>query len=373
MKEYNWREERKKYRPDFRNEQDTAAQKQQEAAQPAPAPVQVPDHHKKLNLAVIIAAGIAVIAAGIFFVLSRKEQTSPVPVSSPQPAAPDVAPAPAPVAVVKPVVIGTSDSTTMLSEVAERHKRSVGLVSISIELENGKKVSGEIGTAWAFAPNKFATNAHVALGLREKFKALGLQLAKMKQAIRSVEAQIIINDSQRKILPISQVQIHRDYGLVSSKRSPDVAILTIAGNHDSYFPIAPRSVLYALKAGDPIAFLGFPMERLDQENMHIDDPLASMQSGIVVAVSDFEMKDSGASRNILIRHNLPSTGGASGSPIFNKNGEVIALLFAGNVIWQITKSGQVSRAPSAAQINFAIRADILSGVGAPVPIQTFLK
>ena len=44
----------------------------------------------------------------------------------------------------------------------------------------------------------------------------------------------------------------------------------------------------------------------------------------------------------------------------SSKGEVIALLNAGNVIGQVSR-GKVQRAPSAAQINFAVRVDLLHG------------
>ena len=70
----------------------------------------------------------------------------------------------------------------------------------------------------------------------------------------------------------------------------------------------------------------------------------------------------------LIRHNLPATGGASGSPIFAPNGEVVGILFAGNILLDsyckekqkaAKKDPGICRMPNAAMINFAERADLL--------------
>ena len=156
----------------------------------------------------------------------------------------------------------------------------------------------------------------------------------------------------------------------------DVAILTIDGKHDNFFKLADKKTLHKLKSGVPIAFLGFPMENLNNSNVNIDNPVASMQSGIVVAVSDFEMKDSGKTGNFLLRHNLPATGGASGSPIFNEDGEVVGLLYGINVIGQVrtgVNGNTITRAPSGAQINFGVRIDLLEGAGNAVPIKEFIK
>jgi hypothetical protein len=56
----------------------------------------------------------------------------------------------------------------------------------------------------------------------------------------------------------------------------------------------------------------------------------------------------------LIQHDLPATGGASGSPIVGASGRVVALLNAGNVFMV-----NGDRVPNAALVNFAQRADLV--------------
>ena len=54
---------------------------------------------------------------------------------------------------------------------------------------------------------------------------------------------------------------------------------------------------------------------------------------------------------------------ASGSPIFNANGEVVGILSAGNIIGQINlETGKPARAPSAVLVNFAQRIDVLRDI-----------
>ena len=374
MAEYNWRKQREQYRPEFRKTP------QEEQTVQTVQTVVVQKKHGQFTAWLVAGILIVLVVIGIAVTLNA--------VGSSQ----------------------NADASSMLAQAAEQNKKAVGLVVLTVTNQKGNKIPFPVGTAWAFGKDKFATNAHVANGLNvyianikksiaaeiieafakengcktpdELLKKLGKEkaeelvknsMAEAEKMIQGFEVSIQINGTHRLGYPVTYVQIHRDFGLANSKYDPDVAVFTIQGNHDCFFPLAKTETLHSLKSGEPVAFLGFPMEKLSKDNVNIDNPVASMQSGIIVAVSDFEMKDAGKDGNYLIRHNLPSTGGASGSPIFNKNGEVIALLFAGNVIGQITKSGQIQRAPSAAQINFAVRVDLLKGLGEQVPIQNFLK
>lgn len=364
MKEFNWRENREKFRVDF--------QKTETAAPAADASVQ---NNNKRSFSILCAV-LGIILIGI---------------------------AAATVSMLK------KDSSSRLAEMAEKHKFAVGIATVTFELNNGKKVTFPIGTAWAFSENRFATNGHVANAIKselQQFILSGMNTLLLEEAkkhgcksvkeyleklgsnadsivaltekrvrsmIKDARADIIINGTKRKSYSVTHVQIHKDYGVAGTKFTPDVAVLTIREKHDSYFKLADKDVLYALKSGEPVAFLGFPIEHLDNDNVNLDNPIASMQSGIVVAVSDFDMKDVGETGNFMLRHNLPATGGASGSPIFNRNGEVVALLYGGNVIGQVSVAGKVVRSPSAAQINFGARVDLLSGLGEKIAIKKFMN
>lgn len=381
MKEYNWREEREKFRPDF----------QKKAVEPA---FQPPEDNSQGDARKIVAviAGLAVIAlivVGCVFFLNKKSAEKSIPAEQESQKATE-----------------TQDTATMLAEAAEKNKNAVGLVTVTIEMRSGIKHVETIGTAWAFDEQKFATNAHVTNGIGETVRNIKKYLAVLiltdyakkqnissldalvqkvgkeafeklceeamalvQQEIKEVSASIVINGTHGKNYTISHYQIHKNYGISGTKFNPDVAVLTIQEKHNSFFKIAKGEKIKSLKAGDPIAFLGFPMENLMDGNVNVTNPVASMQTGNIVAVSDFDLKDAGKDGNLLIRHNLPAAGGASGSPIFNRNGEVVALLYGINIIRQ--KNGE--RAPSPAQINLAVRADLIEGMGKKLPVAQLLK
>jgi S1-C subfamily serine protease len=111
------------------------------------------------------------------------------------------------------------------------------------------------------------------------------------------------------------------------------------------------------------------MESLAGQNIDVQMPIATMQSGIVTSISDNFLGDSGFENNRLIRHNLPAQGGASGSPVFTPDGSVVAILWGGNTTEHITatEGGEIAkvRAANAALINFAERIDVLAGVPMP--------
>ena len=407
MSDYDWRKEREKYRPDFMKQQEPEQEPEQileqetkpekelepeqtiESEQNEPGTTSSPLHSstaKRSYVGLIVAVLIAIVTIMFVLAITIRKNGS------------------------KAAGIQIGDTTTMLANAAEQNKRAVGLIVLTAELQSGKKIPLPIATTWAFAPDKFATNAHVATGLKNAYSDLKTSLKETllkklaneagfnnntetylrsigetqgkriteqcqkeaEELIRGLSVSIFVNGTHHENYPVSHVQLHRDFGVANGSFYPDVAVLTIDGKHDTVFKTADDETLGALKSGDPIAFLGFPMENVHNDNVNLDNPVASMQSGIIVAVSDFDLKDSGPSRNYLIRHNLPSAGGASGSPIFNPNGEVVALLFAGNTIGQVQK-GQVERTPSAVQINYAVRVDLLKDLAEPVEIQKLLK
>lgn len=401
MKEYNWRDERKKYQSGSFGDTPAQPVQQPTPVQPAmenPAGTAGKSGISKITMimGVILVCAIAVIAV---LLLKPSASESAIPGGEPT-----IGPDPKPVSIIPPI-----DIDAKLEEQAERHKYAVGMVAMHLKMKNGDGFIDNIGTAWAFAPDKFATNAHVAYALRDGKvavidKAMKHFIARktninpdsvnsflsnieqdkagalVKEAanyvannVASIEPIIFINASAGESYSVSHVQVHRNYRRSDSKENPDVAILTIEGNHRHYFKIASTTKLHELKKGKKLAYLGFPLETVIN-NVNNDDPIATMQSGIISGVSDFDLKDSGARNNQLIRHNLPATGGASGSPIFDESGEVVALLYGINVFTDIkTATGVLKRIPSAVQINFAVRADLLKGVGKKIPASEFIR
>lgn len=260
-------------------------------------------------------------------------------------------------------VIGMDDVLESPQAMADGDKeKSVGLVVVSYPGHNPVP----IGTAWLYKPDVLATNAHVAVGVVNTLKALA------EKKISGVPY-YLPNKTKGKFIKIIDLAIHPDYGQtpvdMNGKRPvncPDVALMRLKEKLSSPLSVAGKKALENLKPGDAIQYIGFPTENLEGNNVNLNNVMATTKSGTINAMSDWWLGDSGPEKNKLIRHDLGTTGGASGSPIFNKNGQVIGLVNAMNIeiVAKFTTSGQQTlvRSPNAAMVNYGIRVDLLNDI-----------
>lgn len=292
-------------------------------------------------------------------------------------------------------------------QVCQKHQSAVGVVTVTLEDSNGKLLSGvgdfklspdhPIGTAFAIGKNQFATNCHVAYGVKdqkagvlenilEKIVVADAQRSGVKNRqqfeqylkenkkniedfraylhnnVRVRNVEIRLAHSGGRSLSVSEVQIHPRYqanpepGREFKNGEFDVAILTTTEDVNNYFPVASKEKLHALAPGQEIAYIGFPMEGLaDNGNIDLDRPEAVFKQGTINKITDFNNVFSTPEFNKSIIHDIPAAGGASGSPIFLANGEVVAIL------WGVTHTGmnERGRVASAVQHNMAVRIDSL--------------
>jgi len=250
--------------------------------------------------------------------------------------------------------ISRHNSDEALAAAARKHEGAVGLVVI--EKPNGPQPAA---TAWAIAPKLFATNSHVTEEVREALA-------------RGETVFIVINKHPSLQLHVTAAYSHPKYssdvpnldGKPPAAPAYDVGLMVTDEPAPDVFPIASASELSKLRSGYRVAYLGFPMELLADGGVDFRNPVATMQSGIITAVTDFWLSNVDFDHSFLIEHNLGLTGGASGSPLFNEHGEVVGIVSAMNTIGQVVPlaNGQitVARAPSGVMINFAQRVDLLN-------------
>ena len=181
----------------------------------------------------------------------------------------------------------------------------------------------------------------------------------LQENVRVRKVEIRLAHSDGMTLPVTGVQIHPRYKTSSPSGEFDLAILHTAKNTPVYFKMADTDVLYDLHQGQRIAYLGFPMENLaDDGGLNLERPEATFKSGTINKITDFDNVHGDPRHNRSLTHDIPTVGGASGSPVFLENGEVIA------VVWGMSggRDNQGRRIVSAAQHNFAVRIDSLDAV-----------
>ena len=242
-------------------------------------------------------------------------------------------------------------------------KESVCLV---LKQDEGKHYEPQ-ATAWVIDQSKgvVATNAHVAdIFLHELLEGQRL-------LIRT-------SGTSPQDFLIESVQIHPGYevfsklwktydpvqrtarGQMNTVQPPgnacDVALMRVLdpSRLPAALSLASTDVLYSLRPGEQLAYIGFPMEGIGLINIENPQPTTHLRY-VTSATSYFGDDDVDESERLLVLHALPSTGGSSGSPILNRQGQVVAVLSGGNTIGQTWSA----RIVSSASIFFSQRADLV--------------
>jgi len=256
-------------------------------------------------------------------------------------------------------IYATAGSGTDFSAIIAKYQKSVFLVD---EVDAGGGSHGG-ATAWVVqlpdGTKAFATNAHVGEILadaRQKgfrmvvrspvapYAEFEIKDALIHPAFAAFNATVAEAYKKASTGALREVQLSPAY---------DVALL-IPDRQDGIpdaLPLAKDVTLKALHAGQAIAFIGYPAENLVAFDARAPNPTS--QVGIITSLRTFFLTADGGPTQ-LIEDSLPSAGGASGSPIFDSNGNVVALLSGGNNI-----SSKDGRIPNAALVNFAQRVDLL--------------
>lgn len=208
---------------------------------------------------------------------------------------------------------------------------SVYMLGIARRGGAGPEVFQFVGTGWVIAEGKLATNAHVAEALLEG----------------SLEGRLVgkrsWSDRDELALSASSIRIHPAYGpwnarlkrvIVRNENDPnaartmsfipiaDVAIIEVeAGNTGKPLVLAdPQSVEPALS--EAVVYLGFPHENIS------GFPTLHAVPGHVTAKTDFFFQRAPWADSYLIHYGGTVVGGASGSPLLNRAGQVIGLISA---------------------------------------------
>jgi hypothetical protein len=239
---------------------------------------------------------------------------------------------------------------TGLEVLAQRYLPAVGVVVAGVETGNPVPM----GTAWiAAGRGVLVTNAHVAEDLLQADQEAGM-------------SGWVIFSGQSQPYRVRRTLIHPEYTHGQSRGhvipSFDVAILELETTPPhAGLPLAARGKLFGLRELQSVAYLGFPMENLAGGGTNLERPKAIAKKGTISSLEDWHMRHSDdPAQRLLIKHDLGVAGGASGSPLFDDNGDVIGVISAGNMVQLYDpQTKQIRRTPSGVMLNFAQRIDVL--------------
>jgi len=264
---------------------------------------------------------------------------------------------------VIPVAEPLRDGDLIFAQLAEEHAQSVALVVAVLTDQQGRAHQIPIGTAWAAGPRVFVTNAHVANPVEEAWES-------------DATVFLAVNRNPSKRLKITGTLSHPNYlnagldfdGRREAVPSHDIALLFTEESTDQYFEIAEPEEVLLLDSGYRVSYMGFPMEGMAGGGVNPRSPVATMQSGIITSTTDFWLSNAERDKRQLVQHNMGAAGGASGSPLFNREGKVVAVLNAGNIGLTLQAGPEgfyYQRMPSAVLVNFAQRADLIHDILEP--------
>jgi S1-C subfamily serine protease len=241
------------------------------------------------------------------------------------------------------------------AELVGRYRESIFLCVMETKPDAQNMVSTGIGTAFVIREDGLlATNSHVA---------------DMFVDTSNLSFFGVIQNSTGNSFDIKEVKLHAKY---AGPASPDVALIRVEtqGYVFTPIPLASEEKLRALRIGVQLGTLGYPGElqasyfQMNEETKQFVSAEATFKDGWIGRMTDFERSRTDFEHSWYIQHSASTSGGTSGSPMFTRDGVVVALNNSGiDYMVQVTKRGgggeDVVRTPSAAEIGGAIRVDLL--------------
>jgi len=214
-----------------------------------------------------------------------------------------------------------------------------------------------LGTGFAVHEYFIVTNYHVGQAMQQQMSLVRDDLEPIAIAIRAgtriwEDGTFVLGGTEA---PHGELWGYWDVRYDGTPSSPDLVLLPVRGllvQSLPFLPLAPLDDLFDLEVGDEIGILGFPGILETNQNPYTLSPNPTFKSGTISALRPYRTHGPFSSENRghralmgkVIQHNLGAAPGNSGSPIFNKRGEVVAIHNAG-----IESSGDA--------FDFAIRAD----------------
>lgn len=238
----------------------------------------------------------------------------------------------------------------------ERYRRSVFLCLAQTAPDAQGNFGQAIGTAWVCRKDGIlATNAHVAEFLADT----------AKWTVRAC-----VQNDTGVAFEVKNVLLDKRW--TKKPNSPDLALVRIdtGGAELVPFPLADDARLRALRIGTQLGTIGYPGELMMEYTSHqestgaLSRAQATFKDGWVGRILDFGGGRADFASSRFIQHSASTSGGTSGSPLFTRDGHVVAVHNSGVELHVKTKSESgaaegEARTPSASQIAYGIRVDLL--------------
>ena len=197
----------------------------------------------------------------------------------------------------------------------------------------GRTVFYHVGTGFnAHYDDVIWTNGHVVDALQDLLFVLtelepGLAMLADPVAIRSGTQ---AGGEGTYSLDLENVLYHPEYDRETEgeNQSPDLAVFQIEASLYDVPRLLPRELATQLRVGQPIGTLGLPGVL---EELYGTVPVATFKDGTISALRPYSPDEPAVTpeNSHVLQHNLDTTGGTSGSAIFDHQGFIIAVNSAG--------------------------------------------
>ena len=145
--------------------------------------------------------------------------------------------------------------------------------------------------------------------------------------------------------------VHPDYD--GTPFTEDIGLLSIDGEVPVGLKLLPKEMVNDIDLGQPVGTLGYPGELGFTGGEAEDRASPTFKDGVISALRAI---DEGESQHVEVQYNFGTTGGTSGSPVFDHDGWVVAVNHAGIERRVEDIFGRVARIPIGG-LDFGIRVD----------------
>jgi S1-C subfamily serine protease len=226
-------------------------------------------------------------------------------------------------------------------------KSQGGIYLVALHLPWGQEQG--FCSAFAIQPDVLVTNSH-CVAVAEEWQRKGARTF------------VVRNGHPEDRFDVAHVKKHPAWKQTLKEVTPDVGLLAIEGKAPELLIMADDAELRRLAPGDVIYLYGFPGRLAD-----VKSPSATFVNGVIGRMTRLSGEAAEFEHAQLVQHSAFTSGGTSGSPIFDGEGHVIAVN-AGGYVESGTmrvmdpasgRSGEITVAKNLAGYNFGMRIDLV--------------